>query len=292
MKYIIKALYILFLSVFLFSCAATKKGSVDNNGAHELTEKQRYQESDIFVKAIAERELGNLENALELFDEAIVINQEDPAAYYEKARLLQALGRNDEALNAAKSATRYGSENKWYKVLYANILKATGNYTDYVSVYEQLVDDYPTNLTFLNELAYAYYFTGEYEKAINVYDKIEKQVGINESLTTQKVQLYTNIGKKEKAVAEYERLINLFPDESRYYALLAEYCAKNQMNEKAIWAYEKIVEINPEDPYVHISLADYYKKAGNPERSFEELKTGLSNPELDLKTKVNCARTL
>ena len=103
------------------------------------------------------------------------------------------------------------------------------------------MNDYSTDLTFLNELAFAYYFTGEYEEAVEVYDKIEKQVGINESLTTQKVQLYTNIGKKDEAVAEYERLINLFPDESRYYALLAEYCAKNQMNEKAIWAYEKIV---------------------------------------------------
>jgi len=283
----INRLYILFLSVFLLSCAGTKKASVDSNGATELTEKQRYQESDIFVKAIAERELGNLKNALELFDKAIVINPADPAAHYEKARLLQALGRNDEALVEAKSATQYDAENKWYKVLYASILKATGKYAEYVSVYEQLVNDYPTDLTFLNELAFAYYFTGEYEEAVEVYDKIEKQVGINESLTTQKVQLYTNIGKKDEAVAEYERLINLFPDESRYYALLAEYCAKNQMNEKAIWAYEKIVEINPDDPYVHISLADYYKKAGNNERSFEELKIGLANPELDLKTKVN-----
>ena len=47
------------------------------------------------------------------------------------------------------------------------------------------------------------------------------------------------------------------------------------------------MEINPEDPYVHISLADFYKKKGDQERSFEELKLGLANPALELKTKIN-----
>ena len=59
------------------------------------------------------------------------------------------------------------------------------------------------------------------------------------------------------------------------------------MNKKAIWAYKKIVELNPKDPYVHISLADFYKKNGDEEESFNELKIGLSNPDLQLDTKIN-----
>ncbi len=59
------------------------------------------------------------------------------------------------------------------------------------------------------------------------------------------------------------------------------------MNERAIKAYEKIVELNPDDPYVHISLADYYKKNGDYQKSFEELKIGLANPDLQLDTKIN-----
>jgi tetratricopeptide (TPR) repeat protein len=287
MNYFLKSLIFLIVSVMLFACSSAKHTIKTGNELPELTEKQRYNESDLFVKAVEQRELGNLQNALELIDKALVINPEDPAALYEKARLLLALGRTDEAMQAAKSATNYNTSNKWYKALYANIAKANGNYPEYVRAYEQLVNENPNDLNFLNELAYAYYFTGKYQKAIQVYDKIEEQVGINESLTTQKVQLYDNIGKKDEAVAEYEKLIKLFPDESRYYALLAEYCSKNQMNDKAIWAYNQIVKINPEDPYVHISLADFYKKEGNDQKAFEELKTGLANPKLDLKTKVN-----
>lgn len=286
MKYIIQIFLAILILTSLASCSGSKN-IVAQGDKKELTEKDRIKESDLFVKAVSEREKGNLQIAMELFNQALEINPEDPAAYYEKARLLQALGKNEEALNSAKMAVRYNTDNKWYSVLYANISKASGNYNEYVLIYENLITQYPNDLNFLNELAYAYFFTGAYQKAIGIYDRIEEQIGINEALTTQKVQLYNSIGKKEEAVAEYERLINLFPDEPRYYALLAEYCSKNQMNEKAIWAYQKIEEINPEDPYVHISLADFYKKAGNDSASFSELKLGLANPNLDIKTKVN-----
>lgn len=287
MKYILKGFIVFLLSLLLFSCSTTSKTTKEKGNNSELTEKQRYQESDIFLKAISQRELGNLESALELIDKALGINASDPAALYEKARILLALGRTDEALHAAKLATQYNTENKWYKALYGNIAKADGKYPEYVTTYENLVKDYPTDLNFLNELAYAYYFTGDYEHAVQTYDKIEKQVGINEALTTQKVQLYDKLGKTDEAIAEYEKLIRLFPDETRYYALLAEYSAKKKMNDKAVWAYHKIFEINPNDPYVHISLADFYKKDGKYQEAFEELKKGLANPELDLKTKVN-----
>ena len=286
MKYIIQILIAIILVTSITSCSGSKKVIADG-GKKELTEKDRIKESDLFVKAVSEREKGNLENALRLFNNALEINPEDPAAHYEKARLHQALGNNEKALSSAKMATKFNTQNKWYSMLYANMSKASGNYKEYVTIYENLVTLHPTDLNFLNELAYAYFFTGEYQNAIDIYDRIEEQIGINEALTTQKVQLYNNIDKKDKAVSEYEQLISLFPDEPRYYALLAEYCSKNQMNEKAIWAYQMIEEINPDDPYVHISLADFYKKAGNDSASFYELKLGLANPNLDIKTKVN-----
>jgi tetratricopeptide (TPR) repeat protein len=172
-------------------------------------------------------------------------------------------------------------------VLYANLAKSNNNYEEYVKIYADLVEEYPRDLNFLNQLAFAYFFTGDYQKAVDVYQQIEEMVGVNEALTTQKVQLYNQLGQNDKAVQEYERLIEISPGEPRYYALLAEYCLKNGMEDKAVWAYEKIVEINPDDPYVHISLADFYKKKGEEDKSFEELKLGLANPSLDLKTKIN-----
>ncbi|HJN06400.1 MAG TPA: tetratricopeptide repeat protein, partial [Bacteroidales bacterium] len=193
----------------------------------------------------------------------------------------------DESLIEVRMATKLNSENIWFKAYYAKVSRINENYDDYVTAYEELVADNPFDMNFLYELAFAYQFTGDYKSAITAYDKIESIIGVNERIITQKTEFYTKIGDPERSIAEYEKLIATNPDDPRYYALMAEYCSKNNLDDKAVWAYNKIVEIDPDDPYVHISLADYYDKKGEKEKSFNELKQGLSNPVLDLKTKIS-----
>ena len=284
MKKVLSTIYISLAFLLIVSCSGSKE-TAKSTGI--LTEKERYNETDIFTKALREKELGNTTHALNLLNKALAINDKDPAALYEKAGILMALGRRDEALIPAREAMMLDPDNKWYKVMYANSAKANEKYKEYIAIYEKLVEQYPFDLTFLNELAFAYNYTGDYKKSVKVYDKIEDATGISEPLTNLKVQLYDKIGEKDKAVKEYERLIEINPNEPRFYALLAEYCSRNNMNDKAVWAYEKIVDLNPGDPYVHISLADFYKKNGDVQKSFEELKIGLSNPDLELNTKIN-----
>ncbi len=277
---------VLFFGIVI-SGMAQKRSSKKKQAEKELTEKEHFAQADLFMKAMSEKSLNNLEKANELLGKALEINAKDAATHYEKAKILQALGRKDQALEHASLAITFDDTNKWYKVLYANLSKSNEAYETYVAVYEELVVEYPGDLNFLNELAFAYYYTGDYKNAIITFDKIEEIVGVNEGLTTQKVQLYSRTSQPEKAVQEYENLIESNPDEPRYYALLAEFCTKNNMEDKAIWAYEKIVELNPDDPYVHISLAEFYKNNGNDQKAFEELKMGMANKKLGLKTKIN-----
>lgn len=286
MNKILIIFFVLFFGISI-SGMAQRRASKKKQADKEITERDRYAQADLFMQAMREKSLNNLEKANELLDQSLDKNPGDAATHYEKAKILQALGRSDQALEAAEKATSLDPENKWYKVLYANISKANDQYDTYVAVFEELVTEYPSDLNFLNELAFAYYFTGDYENAVIIYDKIEEQVGVNERLSIQKVQLYNQTGQTEKAAQEYERLIKSKPDDPRYYALLAEFCTKNKMDEKAIWAYKKIVELNPDDPYVHISLAEYYKKKGEDQEAFEELKLGMANKSLSLKTKIN-----
>jgi len=287
MKNITIFLFTVLITVISSSCSSSKKTTSQATAKKEITEQDRYKASDLFVKAIGSRELGSLTSALDLLNQAGSYDPDDAAIHYEKARTLRALKRNDEALVEANIAVKDEPGNRWYKVLFADLSKENEKYDDYVKTYEELVKEYPNDLDLWNEMAFAYYFTGDYSNAIKSYDKIEEFIGISESLTMQKVQLYDRIKQPEGAITEFENLIDSDPAEPRYYALLAEYCTKNNMNDKAIWAYNKIVEINPNDPYVHISLADFYKKNGDNQKSFEELKIGLANPDLDLNTSIN-----
>ena len=285
LKYIVSL--IIFAVIFSTTALSQNNKGKRKQKKKELTEKQRYEEADLFAQGIIKKQIGNYQEALELFELALEINPGDDAASYEKSRVLLAIGRSDEALIYAKNALENSPDNIWYKAHFAKVSRINEKYDDYVTAYAELAEENPYDLNFIYELAFAYQFTGDYRNAIIAFDKIEALMGINERITNQKTEFYSKLGEPEKGIAEYEKLIASNPDDTRYYALMAEYCSKNGFDDKAIWAYEKIVENNPDDPYVHISLADYYAKKGESEKSFVELKQGLLNPVLDLKTKIN-----
>jgi len=284
LKYIIT---LLVFSILIASPTIAQKKKRRGKDKQELSERQKYAQADVFAKGLIQKQLGNNEEALLLFDQALVIDPNDAATHYEISRVLLAVGRNDESLKEARMATELVPENRWYKAHFAKAARINEKYDDYVQAFAELAEQYPNDLNFVYELAFAYQFTGDYRNSIKAYQKIEELMGVNERITNQKTEFYTRLGEPENGVIEYEKLIESNPDDPRYYAMMAEYCSKNGFDDKAIAAYEKIVEINPDDPYVHISLADFYSKKGETEKSFNELKKGLSNPALDLKTKIN-----
>jgi tetratricopeptide (TPR) repeat protein len=281
---------IFFSGIIAFtSCSTVQKSALDEN--HKLTQKEASQEADLFAKGVIQKEAGNFEKALDFFSKALEIDPNDPAALFEKAKLLVAYGQSSEAYELAKKAVSLDGKNRWYKAAYGKIAQQEGKYDEYVKTYEELVEQYPDDLNFLYELAYAYVFTGDYRKAAVEYDKIEEQIGVTEPLMLQKVKVYSQLDDYQSGVKEYEKLISTNPQETRYYALMAEYCAQNKMDDKAIWAYQQIEKINPNDPYVHISLADFYRKRNNYQKSFDELKLGMENKQLELQTKIKLLST-
>ncbi|HFB61948.1 MAG TPA: tetratricopeptide repeat protein, partial [Bacteroidetes bacterium] len=256
-----------------------------------LTQEDRYKEADLFARAVMYKQTGRLQKADSLLSLALQINPKDAAANYEKARLLSAYGKNSEALALARKAVDIDSTNKWYQVLYADLSKVNGDYKAYLNTYKKLCKKEPGNVGFQNELAFAYYFTGDYQQAVQAYRKVEMLVGVTPQLTKQIADLYLRLDKKDSARMQYEKLVKFNPENTRSYAMLAEFASKNGLPKTAEWAYRQIIRLNPQDPYVHISLADFYRKNGNPEKAFEELKKGFANPKLDVKTKVNLLLT-
>ncbi len=256
-----------------------------------LTQEDRYKEADLFARAVMYKETGRLQKADSLLTQALQINPKDAAANYEKAQLLSAYGLNDKALALAKKAIEADSTNKWYLKLYADLSKANGHYEAYLNTYKKLCKKEPGNLNFESELAFAYYFTGDYQNAVQTYRKVEMLMGVTPQLTKQIADLYLRLDKKDSALMQYEKLVKFNPENTRSYAMLAEFASKNGLPKTAEWAYRQIIRLNPQDPYVHISLADFYRKNGNPEKAFEELKKGFANPKLDVKSKVNLLLT-
>jgi len=242
--------------------------------------------SHIFIEANKQRLMGNDKEAISLFKKCINIDPGDAASMFELSKLYIAANKMDEALELSEKAAKIDPENDYYQILYANLLQAYEKYNEAAKVYERIIKYNPNNLEYYNMLAVAYLYDSRPEDAINIYNKLEDKVGISEEFSLKKQNIYLQEKKINKAVIELEKLIEHFPQESKYYAILAEMCIANGLEDKALDAYQKIIEIDPNDPYIHFSLADFYRKQGEKEKAFDELKIGFTNPALDIDSKI------
>jgi len=256
-----------------------------------LTDSQVATNTGILIEAKKEALLGNIEGAVSIFKKYVERYPQDPVGFYELARLEVDRKNLTDALNLAKTASDLDPGNIWYMLFLSELYQSSSQYNEAIELMEKVTEKYPGNLDYFYQLASLYLAVNKYKEAIDVYNLIEEKVGISEEISIQKEKIYIYLVDLPKAEAELKKLIDAFPGESRYYSILAEFYMSNNQPDKAIEIYRKIAEIDPDNAYIHMSLADYYRKTGNKEKAFEELKLGFANPNLDIDTKVNILLT-
>jgi len=230
---------------------------------------------------------GNVEKAEELFRQYIDKYPDDATAYFELSRILANKKEVHEAVEFAGTAAKLDPSNIWYQLFYAEVLQIDGKVKDAIAIYEKITEKNPDNLDYYYQLAALYLSTGKYQDAVRIYNEIESKAGISEEISIQKQKIYLALNDLPKAQHELEVLVAAHPDDIHYLSILAEFYMNNKMPDKGLETYRKIQQADPGNPYVHMSMADYYRKNGEKEKAFEELKQGFANPNLDIDTKVN-----
>ena len=240
----------------------------------------------MLLEAKKEALIGNTDKALQMFTYYADRFPDDPAGKFELARLLASREKFDDAYELLQDAIRLDPNNKYYRIFYAEVCQLGKKEKEAATVYEYLIKKYPSELDYYFQLAALYLMVGEEKKAAETYDVIEEKAGVNEDIALQKEKIYLHLGDLQNAEKELKSLVSAFPDDPRYLSMLAEFYMGNNQQAKALDVYKKVAEIDPGNPYIHMSLADYYRKIGNKEKAFEELKLGFANPNLDVDTKV------
>ena len=272
--------------IILIAFSAGQAAVAQKKETKPTNDENSRENNTLFIDALNQKIQGNYEDAIQGFESLLKKYPNDHASMYELSDVYGIQNELPLAIKWATKATELDPENDWYYLALSELYVKNNEPEKSVAVIERLVKRKPTNMDYVENLAMAYLIVGEYEKAITQLNVIEQQQGISEELSMEKYKIYKNIGKNKKAIAEIERLIKYFPNETRYYSLLADAYLSMGMKKEAMKAYDKILEINPKDPYVHIALADYYRQEGNLKKAKEELKTGFANPDLDFTTKL------
>jgi len=241
----------------------------------------------MLIEAKKEAIIGNLKGAQDLFRKYINRYEEDPVGYFELARLEAEQKNFDEAVKMCGEACKLDPDNIWYSLFLAELYQGTSQFKEAIAIYEKVVAKNPGNLDYLYQLAALFLQVEKYPDAIKIYNQIDEKAGISEETVIQKQKIYLHLNDLKGAEHEIQKLIAAFPEEPRYYSILAEFYMSNNMQDKALETYKKITVMEPDNAYIHMSMADYYRKTGNKEKAFEELKLGFANPNLDVDTKVS-----
>jgi len=242
---------------------------------------------DTYYEASKQKIIGNNDKAIELFKKCLDQDPADAAAMYELASIYVDQGNSTDALPLAEKAVKTDPSNKWYKILLIQLYQAQGKYTEAGEIISQLLVAEPDNIEYYEDQALNYIYDNDYKNAIKSYDILEQKLGLNEDISIQKEKIYIMLGKPDKAIEEIKKLSGAYPDEPRYLEMLAELYMTAGMDDKALETYNEILRIDPENPYINISLSDYYRKKGDKAKSFEYLKAGFANPNLDIDSKVS-----
>ena len=244
------------------------------------------QNAEAFSKGLEEKFNENFDMAIAYFEEALKAFPEDHASMYELSALYSKKGLPEKGFEMIKAAVELDSTNKWYKIRLADFYSQNNDYDSFVNIYDDLLEDEPNNLEYLEVYIDALLHLERYEQVTEKLDVFEDNIGVNEYISLQKLEIYDLLGKKDKVVEEMEKLSKAYPYETRYMSVLAEMYMQDKRDQDALNVYLKIKEINPEDPYINTSLLEYYQKQGELDKAFEEFVLAIKNKKLDYNTKA------
>lgn len=279
-------LKIIILTILLSLSHQNTFSQSENKNDDGKNEEQKLRARALFLEATKQKVLENWISAIDLYKACIKNDSQHDAAKFELANIYFAMKMYEDALGLINEAIEMQPENIWYQTLLADIYQAKSQYEKAAQVYKKLSEREPENLEYLFNWAIAELLSHNYKESLELFDKIESKIGISEEISLQKEKIYLRMNKVSKAIEEVNKLIEAFPEEIKYYGLLAELYESDNNRAKALEIFEELKTKDPNNPEISLTLAKYYLQQGDIERSTEETLLAINNPRLDIETKI------
>ena len=279
--------------LFIFDSCKTPQQTVkpvvpeeESQNLSLLTDDQKQQFQYLFIEGIKQRTLGNVDEAIKIFSRCLEMDPASSTSLYEIANIHLVRGDFQSAMMMLEKAVSLNPQNRYYQILLAKIYQQNKLYEKAANTFEVLAELVPENAEYPLYRADMFSMAGKYDIALKCYDELANQSGISESIALGKQTIYLKLGKKKEAYTEIENLITKNQANTRYYGLLADMYLADSVMDKSLEYYNKLLELQPNDGFVHFSLSNYYRVAKDYSKSYEHIKIGFEDSNLELETKV------
>lgn len=197
---------------------------------------------------------------LEAVDNLLRVRPNEPAALEMKGDALTNLGRRPEALAAYEAATALdpSSGNIRQKIeevrvdvpsllSRALIGSASGNYTQALNLFDDILEVEPSNVNALIGKAVAYRRSGKPQEAVNCLDLVLGVQPGNASALLNRGNILLEEGDLEGALEAFDRLTQLYPNDEEAWAAEGDVLVKMGRDDDALRAYTEALKMNPGD---------------------------------------------
>lgn len=229
---------------------------------------------------------GQLEIAIEKFEEAITLKSSYAEAHYNLGVTLGELGKTNEAIDCYKNALNI---NKEYPDAHNNL----GNIYLALSQYELSIEHFEWAVAYKPDFAEAHNNLGIVNRTIGRLSEagknVDKALSINPNFVSAvnfRGLLHHDMNQHEEAIKFFDKALKLdsnFVDALNNVGLV--YREKNQVN-NAIEAFEKTIELNPNFANAYYNLIHEIKEYRPNEKQIKTIQSLLKSSNLSQDDRI------
>ncbi|SDS20945.1 Tetratricopeptide repeat-containing protein [Gramella sp. MAR_2010_147] len=191
--------------------------------------------------------------------------------YLKLARIQQANGQNEEALQNYKMVMKKNPEKILTSIDYGELLLETGKLDMADSLFSDLSEKYPENAGFIYRIGLA----KEKKKdstAMRYFFKTTIWDSTHQGALYKTAKYYLKNGKSYNAIVSARSGLKVRPDNVSLLSILGQAYSASLQFEKAIAPYEKLVALGEGSEFILGKLAKAYRVNSQPEKAIETYK--------------------
>ncbi len=237
--------------------------------------------SALLGRAEVLKDLGQVEDALKVYDRCSVLDPTDIVSRNARAAALAAFGRLEEALasyDAILNGIAYDPVTLGGK---AQVLRDLGQTTQALALLDEVANAFPADGITQQMRAEVLRDLGRYKEALAILDRLISQEAVNISPRNSRARILKEMGAFEAAANEYRRILADFPKNATAFVGLAEVLRRAGEIGASLEAYRAAFERFPWIANIRTGLAALLTSQGHYAEALRLLPTELPATQAD-----------
>lgn len=246
----------------------------------------------LYINGTKYKLLGNTNLAIVCFYRCLELNPNKSGPYYQLAEIYSSINDIKKALLFSQKAYQIEKNNQWYILQLSKLYQSVGNIDSTLFLYEKLVNLEPYKEEYYLNLAFLYFKKGKSSKSIKLLSNFLDNNYMSEEIALSLYQIYKFRKDDNNALKILKAANTKFPEETRFYGLIAEHYLSIKQMDSAYLYYKKLLEIDPLNDKGILSLMDFYRANSDSTEFIALAKKFVANSDFNITEKIEILRFL